>query len=237
MADPGTEPISLSELGTLQILQRHYLFRDLPEGMLSQLASLALRRRYDKDTVIFAQGDAGDALYGIASGRVRISASGTQGQEVYLNIMEPGDVFGEIAVMDGLPRTASATTIDPVTLIVIRRADFLSLVERAPKLAVHLLQLLCARLRWTSDLIEEAAFLSGPSRLAKRLLILAALHGRPEDGQLVLQISQADLALFLGMSRQLVNQHLQDWRKRGWVDLSRGRISIVAPHSLGALIV
>jgi len=237
MADPGAKPTPLSGLSTLQILQRHYLFRGLPEPMLAQLAALAVRRRYDKDTVIFAQGDPGDALYGIASGRVRISASGAQGQEVYLNIMEPGDVFGEIAVMDGLPRTASATSIDPATLIVVRRADFLSLLERAPQLAIHLLQLLCARLRWTSELIEEAAFLSGPSRLAKRLLILAALHGRPEDGQLVLQISQADLALFLGMSRQLVNQHLQDWRKRGWVDLARGRIAIVAPHALGALIV
>jgi CRP-like cAMP-binding protein len=88
-------------LTTQQILQRNYLFRDLPSRTVAGIAALALRRRFEKDTVVFAQGDPGDALYGVASGRVRISASGVSGQEVYLNIMEPGDVFGEIAVMDG----------------------------------------------------------------------------------------------------------------------------------------
>jgi CRP/FNR family cyclic AMP-dependent transcriptional regulator len=230
----GSAP--LGALTTLQILQRNYLFRGLPSPTLGELAALALRRRVTKDTVVFTQGGPGDALYGIASGRVRISASGPSGQEVYLNIMDPGDVFGEIAVMDGLPRTASATAIEATVLVVIQRSDFLALLQREPQLAIHLMQLLCARLRWTSELVEESAFLSGPSRLAKRLLILAALHGRPESGRLVLQISQSDLALFLGMSRQLVNQHLQDWRRQGWVDLARGRIGIADPHALGALI-
>ena len=230
----GSAPLGV--LTTQQILKRNYLFRELPERTLGELAALAVRRRVAKDTVVFTQGEPGDALYGVVSGRVRISASGASGQEVYLNIMEPGDVFGEIAVMDGLSRTATATATEPTVLIVIQRSDFLMLLQREPQLGIHLLQLLCARLRWTSELVEESAFLSGPSRLAKRLLILAALHGRPEGGRLVLQISQGDLALFLGMSRQLVNQHLQDWRRRGWVDLARGRIGISNPHALGALI-
>ena len=139
-----------------------------------------------------AQGDVGDALFGVASGRVRISASGAAGQEVFLNIMEPGDTFGESAVMDGLPRTAGATALDDATLIVIKRSDFLQLLEREPQLAIHLLKLLCERLRWTSELVEESAFLAGPARLAKRLLILASLHGRAARvGHLELRISQA----------------------------------------------
>src|SRR5690606_22814290 len=169
--------------------------------------ALAGRKVYHKGAVIFSQGDHGDALYGVASGRVRISASGAGGREVFLNIMEPGDTFGEIAVMDGLPRTAGATALERTTLILLKRVDFLNLVEKEPQLAVHLLKLLCKRLRWTSDLVEESAFLSGSARLAKRLQTLAQLHGRPaadQEDALELRMSQAELAHFLGISRQIV---------------------------------
>lgn len=219
------------------VLRRNYLFKDLPDPSLRSIAALATRRAYERGSVIFSQGDEGDALFGVVSGRVRISATGAGGQEVFLSIMEPGDTFGEIAVMDGLPRTAGATALDSAVLIVIKRRDFLTLLTREPPLAIHLMQLLCARLRWTSELIEESAFLSGPARLAKRLLILASLHGRPADtSQLELRISQSELAHFLGFSRQLVNQHLRDWQKHGWVDLKRGRIRIAKPEALQAVI-
>jgi CRP-like cAMP-binding protein len=157
---------------------------------------------------------------------------------VFLNIMEPGDTFGEIAVMDGLPRTAGATALDHTTLIVIKRQDFLQLLEREPRLAIHLLKLLCERLRWTSELVEESAFLAGPARLAKRLLILASLHGRAASigGALELRISQAELARFLGISRQIVNQHLSEWRKHGWVDLGRSQIVIRNAEALRKFI-
>jgi CRP-like cAMP-binding protein len=223
------------------VLQRNYLFRGLPDSTLARLASLAGRRVCQKGAVIFSQGDPGDALFGVASGRVRISASGAGGREVFLNIMEPGDTFGEIAVMDGLPRTAGATALDATTLVVLKRTDFLGLLEREPRLATHLLMLLCQRLRWTSELVEESAFLSGTARLAKRLLILASLHGRPAElgtgtGHMELRISQADLAHFLGVSRQVVNQHLGEWSKAGWVALGRGRIVIRQPGELRKIV-
>jgi len=218
------------------VLLRNYLFRGLPDASLDRLAALAVRRTYERGAVIFAQGDQGDALYGVAAGRVRISACGSGGQEVFLNIMEPGDAFGEIAVMDGLPRTAAATALDQTTLIVIKRQDFLQLLEREPKLAIHLLKLLCERLRWTSELVEESAFLAGEARLAKRLLILASLHGRGTEGVLELGISQAELARFLGISRQIVNQHLSEWRRHGWVEVGRSRIVIRNAEALRQLI-
>jgi CRP/FNR family transcriptional regulator, cyclic AMP receptor protein len=220
------------------VLKRNYMFRGLPDRALQRISALAGRKLYDKGAVIFSQGDPGDALYGVASGRVRISASGAGGREVFLNIMEPGDTFGEIAVMDGLPRTAGATALERTTLIVLKRADFLAFVEREPQLAIHLLKLLCQRLRWTSEIVEESAFLSGPARLAKRLLILAQLHGRPiaAGPALEMRISQADLAHFLGISRQIVNQHLGEWAKASWVKLGRGRIVISDPAALERLI-
>jgi CRP-like cAMP-binding protein len=224
-------------LSTRSVLQHNFLFGGLPQDSLDRLASLATRRSFDKGEVVFAQGDPGDALYGVAAGRVRISASGAAGQEVFLNIMEPGDTFGEIAVMDGLPRTASATALDAATLVIVKRSDFLDLVEREPKLAIHLLKLLCERLRWTSELVEENVFLAGPARLAKRLLILASLHGRATaPGRLELRISQAELARFLGISRQIVNQHLSEWRRCRWVDIGRSQIMILNPDALRWLI-
>jgi CRP-like cAMP-binding protein len=228
----------VSSLTAKAVLQRNYLFRGLPETALERMASLAIRRAYAKGAAVFAQGDQGDALYGVAAGRIRISASGAGGQEVFLNIMEPGDTFGEIAVMDGLPRTAGATALDDATLIVIKRADFLQLLEREPQLALHLLKLLCERLRWTSELVEESAFLAGPARLAKRLLILASLHGRSIGvaGSLELRISQAELARFLGISRQIVNQHLSEWRRHGWVALGRSQIVIRNAEALRQMI-
>ena len=214
------------------VLQRNYLFRDLPEASIDRIATLAHRRAFDKDAIVFSQGDEGDALYGVASGRIRISASGPDGRVVFLNIMEPGDTFGEIAVVDGLPRTAGAVAIDPTTLIVVRRNDFLAFLEREPALALHLLKLFCQRLRWTSDLVEESAFLVGPARLAKRMLILAALHGRPVAAGMELCLSQSELSHFLGISRQIVNQHLQQWRKHGWVELARARIIVTDAEAL-----
>lgn len=221
----------------LAVLKRNYLFKDLPEASLRRIAALAVRRNYARGEVIFSQGDRGDALYGIASGRVRISATGAGGKEVFLSIMEPGDTFGEIAVMDGLPRTAGATALDNTKLLVIRRPDLLDLLAEEPLLAVQLMRLLCMRLRWTSELVEESAFLGGPARLAKRLLILASLHGRPsEPDELELRISQAELAHFLGISRQMVNQHLRDWQKSGWVTLGRARVTIRNKDALRAFI-
>ncbi len=227
----------MSSLTAKAVLQRNYLFRGLPDAALERIASLASRRSYQKGAVIFVQGERGDALFGVIAGRVRISASGAGGQEVFLNIMEPGDTFGEIAVMDGLPRTAGATALDHATVVTIKRADFLQLLEREPQLAIHLLKLLCERLRWTSELVEESAFLTGPARLAKRLMILASLHGRATGiGRLELRISQAELARFLGISRQIVNQHLSEWRRHGWVELGRSQIVIRNAEALRLMI-
>lgn len=234
-SDDGSMP--RPHLSPKAVLRHNYLFRGLSDSTLEGIAALAAKRSYYKGSVIFSQGDEGDALFGVASGRVRISASASGGREVFLNIMEPGDTFGEIAVMDGLPRTANAVALDDSALIVIHRSDFLTFLEKEPRLAIHLLKLMCERVRWTSELIEESAFMDGPARLAKRLLILASLHGRAARvGHLELRISQAELARFLGISRQIVNQHLADWRRHGWIELGRTQIVIRNTDALRAMI-
>jgi CRP-like cAMP-binding protein len=149
--------------------------------------------------------------------------------------MEPGDAFGEIAVIDGEARTATATAIGACKLLVIDRDHFLGLLKSDVEIAIHLLKLFCGRLRYTTEMAEDSAFLDGRSRLAKRLLRLAEDHGTRMDGTIALEISQRELAHFLGISRQLVNQYLGDWSKRGWVELARGKIVIHDVESMERL--
>ena len=212
------------------------LFRGLSPATLDQIARLGTRRTYERDEVIFAQSDPGNALYGVMTGRVRISASSAGGKEVFLNIMEPGDIFGEIALLDGRPRSAAASAMATSELFVVTREQFLALLAREPQLVDHLLQLLCGRLRWVSGFAEESALLSVSGRLAKRLLSLGKLHGHETREGIELKVSQEEVARFLGLSRQIVNQYLQQWKARHWVDLGRGRIMILDAPALGGVV-
>ena len=219
-------------LSVQTILERNRLFRGLSEATIQQISALAVRRFYEEGAIVFSQGDPGDALYGVVTGRIRISASTREGKEMFLNIMEPGDTFGEIALLDGSPRTATASATATCELMIIPRAHFLTLLHRDPDLAIHLLQLLCQRIRWTSGWAEDSALLPVPPRLARRLLSLAKLHGRPSPKGIQLIISQEEMGRFLGLSRQAVNQYLQEWREKGWVDVGRGKVTILDQDAL-----
>ncbi len=208
------------------MIQRSPLFRGLSDEALDRVVSLAVQRNFRNGEVVFSQGDPGDALHAVVTGRIRISAGTAEGKEIFLNVMEAGETFGEIALLDGGARTATATAIAPSELVSIRRDPLFSLLEREPRLALELLRLCGERLRWTSGLVEDAAFLDIPARLAKRLLSLAGMHGERGPAGTVLRISQEDLAGFLGVSRQVVNQCLQAWKSKGWVELGRGAVSL-----------
>jgi CRP/FNR family cyclic AMP-dependent transcriptional regulator len=214
------------------ILERTRLFRGLPSATIQQISNLSVRRCYGHAAIVFSQADPGDALYGVITGKVRIGASSRDGREMFLNIMEPGDTFGEIALLDGRPRTASAKTMAPSELIIIRRDHFLELLKREPKLVGHVVQLLCELVRWTSGLAEESALLSVPERIVRRLISLGQLHGHETSKGVALNISQEEVARFLGLSRQVVNQYLQTWKAEGWISLGRGKIVIVNERAL-----
>lgn len=223
-------------LSAYTVIERNRLFRGLPSATLARIAALGIRRLYRKGETIFAQSDPGDGLYGVVTGRVRISASSADGKELFLNIMEPGDTFGEIALLDGRPRTASANATAASDVVVIPRDQFMGLLRREPELVSHVLELLCQRLRWLSGLTEESALLPVPSRLAKRLLTLGQLHGQTTAKGVRLSISQEEMARFVGLSRQVVNQYLQDWKSQQWVGLGRSNITILDPDALQAIV-
>jgi CRP-like cAMP-binding protein len=226
----------MTTLAGKMMLQRSPLFRGLAPAVLERIAALATQRGYRRGEVLFRSGDAGDALLGVVSGRIRISTGNAEGREIFLNIMEPGDTFGEIALLDGGPRTATATAIEPSELVSLRRGPLFELLEREPKTALELLKLCGERLRWTSGLLEDSVFLDAPARLAKRLLSLGELHGEKTAAGNRVRISQEELASFLGVSRQAVNEQLQDWKARGWVALGRGSVTVQDTAALRAAI-
>jgi CRP/FNR family transcriptional regulator, cyclic AMP receptor protein len=214
------------------VIERDSLFRGLPTATIERVATLAVRHVHEAGTVIFMRGDPGDSLCGIVTGRVRISTSRAAGKEVFLNLLGPGETFGEIALLDGKPRTATATAVMRTELTVIRRDPFLTLLRAEPQLAAHLIQLLCQRVRWTAELTEDSALLSVPARIAKRLISLARLQGQDTPGGVRVRLSQEELAQFLGVSRQIVNQHLQAWKAKGWIDSGRGNVTLCNSRAL-----
>jgi CRP/FNR family cyclic AMP-dependent transcriptional regulator len=132
--------------------------------------------------------------------------------------MGPGELFGEVAVLDSQSRTADAAAAEATELFVLRREDFLSFLEREPKVAIKIIQLLCQRIRWQSERMEESVLQPLPVRLARRLCALA------DDFGSEVHISQEQLGVFVGAARESVNRQLQLWRKDGILDLQRGRV-------------
>lgn len=217
----------------VHVLRNSPSFRDLDEQSLEEIEALCANRHFEPGETVFLQGEPGTTLFGVLSGKIRITVSSEAGQELHLNLIEPGEIIGEIAFIDGGPRTATGTAAEPTTCFTIQRAPFFALLDRRPQITRHLLALLCERVRWTSRLVADSAFLSVPDRMLIRLRDLAASGEHQEDGGIRIRISQQELADYLGVSRQVVNGYLRDWQRDGRVDLSRGAVtlrpSIVTP--------
>lgn len=210
------------------LLSKHFLLSTMPPRVLDDLIRFSIVKAYAPRQPIFEKGDPGDSLYGILYGRVRIFATSDDGHQILLNMMETGELFGEIALLDGRARTASAAAIEEVDLLCIHRNHFLPYLQSNPELILAMLALLCERLRWTSTLIEDSAFLSVPARLAKRLLYLADRYGKAEeDGvRIALRLSQRDLASMIGATREVVNKQLAAWRNEGLISVRQGQIVV-----------
>jgi CRP/FNR family cyclic AMP-dependent transcriptional regulator len=219
-----------------QLLSKHFLISTMPERALDDLVKFSTVSRFEPHRAICNKGDPGDCLYGILSGRVRIYSTSPEGSEITLNVLEPGELFGEIALLDGNSRTASAAAMEVTDLLRIHRDHFLPYVMANPDLVLAMLSLVCQRLRWTSSVIEDAAFLAFPARLAKRLLVLAEHYRRPDEHDITIPLSQQELGSMVGAGREAINKQLALWRSAGIVDTGRGAIILRNCEALRALI-
>ncbi len=216
------------------LLKRHYLFEGLEQDELDHIYELSVERRYSGGQVIFQKGEPGTSLMAVLRGRVRISVFSESGKEVILNIIDDGEFFGEIALIDGRERTADATAMGECSLLSVERRNFLPFLERHAKTAVRLLMVLCERVRQTSDLVESVAFLELPVRLARLLIKLSETYGE-ETSQgvyLNLALSQRDLGNLIATSRESINKQIQQWKAADILTTRQGRYTIADPRRL-----
>jgi CRP-like cAMP-binding protein len=213
-----------------QLLASIPLFAELSAEQLSKVAALAEVRSFGVRDVVVTQGDPARALYAIVRGRLKVSSCGPDGRDVVLGIMAEGEVFGEVALLDGGTRSATCTAIEPCELLAVDRQQFMELLDQTPGIAVKLLQVLSGRLRRLSQRSEDAAFLDVPSRLARSLLDLATRFGeRRAAGSgvfLAIKLSQQELGDLVGATRESVNKHLSDWTRQGFLQMQNGRLVI-----------
>jgi CRP/FNR family transcriptional regulator, cyclic AMP receptor protein len=210
------------------LLKKHFLFGKLNSKHIDRLASCMVVKVITRGITIFAKGDPGSSLFAICKGAVRITAPSVDGHEAMFNLIGQGDIFGEIALLDGSPRSADAIAITDCELFVIERRDFLPLVKEEPEIAIKMIEILCAKLRRTTEQAENLMFLPLPARLAKALLRLSGSEG--DEQKVVLR--QKDLGNIIGMSRESTNRQLRIWEHRKWVRLERDGIVIVSAKAL-----
>jgi CRP-like cAMP-binding protein len=207
------------------------LFCDLDAKERNILFARVRVRSYAAGEIIFLMGSAGDSLMAVVSGSVRISVPSPDGKEIVLAILQPMEVFGEMALLDGKERTADAKAIGACTVAVLDRRDVLAFLNDNPKVRSKLVELLCARLRNTDQHISEIALFELPTRLAKALLRLASAQGRKTKGRMLqVQLSQRELGNICGASREGINKCLGAWQHRGIVQIEDGVI-VVTNHS------
>jgi CRP-like cAMP-binding protein len=216
-------------------IRNHSFFNGLDENIIGEIAARAITRNLKKNTVVFRKGDAGTTLFLVSAGAVRVSAPSEQGKDAVFNLIVPGEIFGEIAFLDGGQRTADAVMAENGTLIVVERRNFLPLIKGHPELATRLLETLCDRLRKTSEQVEDMMFFDVAVRLAKAVLHLHRRAGSRHPGATV-RITQRELSQMIGASRESTNYELRNWQRRGWLKLERAGLTVLAPDALAKLI-
>jgi CRP/FNR family transcriptional regulator, cyclic AMP receptor protein len=220
-----------------QALLNCTLFMAMRPEEQDRLLAMALERSVRRGRMIFQRGDAESSMMAVLKGSIRISTGSADGKEVTLNTIRAGEVFGEIALLDGRPRSADATAIEDSDLLVIERRHFLPFLLSNQDLVLRMLAVLCQRLRQTSDALGDFVMLDLPGRLARLLIRLADDHGSPTPAgiRIEFKLSQRDIGTRVGSSREGVNKQLQVWRDAGWVSLDHGYITVRQPQQLRQL--
>jgi CRP-like cAMP-binding protein len=216
------------------VLARHFLLRHLEPEDLKRLAASARLANFTRNATIFQKGDPGNSMMAVVRGRVKICSHSIDGKELVLNFVDTGGLFGEIALLDGEPRTADAVALVDSDLLVLDRTQFVPFLEARAGIALRLIAVLCKRLRQTSEHLEDMLFLEASSRFARSLLRLAEVFGRREaEGlRIDIRLSQQQLGSLVGVSRESINKFLGDWQRTGVIALEGGCIVVRDRHAL-----
>ena len=231
--------MTVKDLGeATRVLKLVPFFSGLSDRELAPLAVHSLRRQYRRNQVIFHQGDPGTTLYVVLSGKIRIVLPSPDGEDMVLAVFSPGDCFGELSLLDGEPRSATAIAQEACEVLILARSEFLAHLGAHPDVAVRVSQTIAARLRRTNVLLGDFAFLDLSARLAKRLLELACAQGERTGARapMKIQITQGELASLVGARRESVNKELRAFARRGMLTIERGHVLIRNPEGLAQVV-
>ncbi|PXW94741.1 Crp/Fnr family transcriptional regulator [Sphaerotilus hippei] len=212
-------------------------FALLPAALREEILACAVVRRHADGLQIASRGQPATDWIGVAAGALRLSSVSMAGKQIALTYAEPGSWFGDIALIDGLPRTHDATTHGATTLLVVRRPDFEALRARHPGFGDALLQLNCRRMRQLLTSLEDLHTKPLAARLAKQVLHLSRRYGSADRGgiRIGLQLAQEDLAQLVGASRQRVNQELKGFERHGALRIEPARLVVLSREKLAAI--
>jgi CRP/FNR family cyclic AMP-dependent transcriptional regulator len=213
---------------TCAALARSALFQGLDPTELDGIARAMSRRRYRRHEVIFHEGDPGDALHLVVEGRVKIARESAEGGEAIVAILSPGDTFGELVLLDGAPRSATATAVEATETLAMTRESFATLIDGTSPFRWRVMSGIAQRIRRVTDQLAEVHFLDLSGRLALQLIRLAeeSAPGQTADIELRGTLTQSDLAAMIGGTRQRINQILSDFVEQGLVSHDGGRLVI-----------
>jgi CRP/FNR family transcriptional regulator/CRP/FNR family cyclic AMP-dependent transcriptional regulator len=220
---------------TPSLLLSRSCFASLGEEPPRELALACRSRAFKRGQALFYEDEPGSALYLLQSGRVKIVCLAPDGGERILHVFGPGDCLGELSLVDGAPRSATAVALDEVRALMLYRDELLSLLQRHPAVAVALLSRLAAAVRRTTAQVLDLTTLDVPGRIARKLLELAERHGQstPDGLRITLPLTQQELAEMIGATRVAVNEALSGFRSRKILSTGRDGITIHQPEKLG----
>jgi CRP/FNR family cyclic AMP-dependent transcriptional regulator len=222
----------------IELLRSVPLFADLEQGELERFSRVAVPRSFPAGTRVFHEGDHSDACYIVRSGSFRVTREHPDGRAITLATLGPGDIFGELAMLDREVRSASVEALADGELLALPGGEVRALLARHPEIAVKLVAALVRRLRAANERISRQSFQTVPSRVAGVLSQLVAEGATPagQGGEVTIRMNQADLAQLAGTSRESVSRFLADLERAGVVRPGRGRVTVLAPEKLGNYI-
>ena len=201
------------------------LFSDLSDKDLEDISKLAATRTYPKNTIIISEGDDSDSLYAVLSGKVKVYLSDDEGREIIINILSEGEYFGELALLDDSPRSASVMTLEETKLAVISKAAFEESLSRNPPMALHIIRELSSRLRSLTRNVKSLALMDVYGRVARTLLDMAEPTGN-DKLEIRQKLTQRDIASMVGASREMVSRILKDLSTGGYITIQNKTITI-----------
>jgi len=227
--------VSAGEQTAVELLQSVPLFSDLEEAELERFSHVAVPRSFPAGTRVFHEGDSSDACYIVKSGSFRVTREHSDGRAITLANLERGDIFGELAMLDGSNRSASVEALEDAELLALPASDVKALLRDHPEMAVKLVEALTKRLRLANERISNQSFRTVPGRVAGVLNSLLT-DSMPGDRDVTIRMTQSDLAQLAGTSRESVSRFLANLERAGVVRCGRGRVTVLEPDRLDSYI-